>query len=84
MPKSYKHSFLYYKCWALLVHYACFMLQFVRFFHAQASQTRILVLQMLGILDSFFGMYIFLLLHQGSMVFNFPSYTFHLFVYGFS
>jgi hypothetical protein len=41
-------------------------------------------LQMLGILDSFFGMYIFLLLHQGSMVFNFPSYTFHLFVYGFS
>jgi hypothetical protein len=59
MPKFHKHSFLYHKCWAFLVHYACFMLPFMRFFHAQASQTLIFVLQMLGILDSFFSMYIF-------------------------
>ncbi len=59
MPKFHKHSFLYCKCWAFLVHYACFMWQFVEFFHAQASQTLIFVLQMLGILDSIFSMYIF-------------------------
>jgi hypothetical protein len=59
MPKFHKHSFLYCKCWAFLVHYAFFMLQFVRFFHAQVSQTFIFVLQMLGILHSFFSMYIF-------------------------